>query len=144
MDISKVCFTEKGRAYIPRDYRREYGELRICPKCKEKFFAREDHIRKHKSVYCSNKCQMALKYNAKHFNGKLLSERGYVLVKLPNVKRMKSGYSYEHRIVIEMKIGRLLNTDEVVHHIDGDKTNNRLENLMLFPIKFHYKENKNV
>lgn len=37
------------------------------------------------------------------------------------------------RYVMEKKLGRRLKKEEIVHHIDGDKLNNRLSNLMLFP-----------
>lgn len=36
---------------------------------------------------------------------------------------------HEHRVVAEKKIGRLLASDEIVHHVDGDKQNNSPENL---------------
>ncbi len=39
---------------------------------------------------------------------------------------------HEHRIAAEQKLGRSLYPGEVVHHIDGNKRNNRPENLMVF------------
>ena len=45
--------------------------------------------------------------------------------------RHPTGYFYEHIVVAERKIGRLIQRGEVVHHIDGDKTNNDPENLQV-------------
>ena len=39
---------------------------------------------------------------------------------------------YEHRAVVERRIGRLLRSDEIVHHIDFNKDNNADANLHLF------------
>lgn len=41
------------------------------------------------------------------------------------------GYIYEHRYIMEKSLDRLLTKDEVVHHLDCDKLNNKIENLIV-------------
>ena len=43
----------------------------------------------------------------------------------------------EHRIIVEEMLGRKLSSDEVVHHIDGNKWNNNPDNLMVVTRKEH-------
>lgn len=47
-------------------------------------------------------------------------------IKTVNGKKQK-----KHRWVIEQQIGRRLTPDEFVHHINGDRNNNRIENLII-------------
>jgi len=48
----------------------------------------------------------------------------------PNPDFLKN-YIYEYRLIIERHLGRFLKPDEVVHHINGDVTDNRIKNLQL-------------
>lgn len=60
----------------------------------------------------------------------------YVVVKEhPNAT--KNGYILEHRIIMENHLGRILNPNEVVHHINEDKKDNRIENLQLMLVGEH-------
>lgn len=43
----------------------------------------------------------------------------------------------EHRAVVEELLGITLQNDQVVHHINGDKTDNRPENLQILDWKEH-------
>lgn len=51
----------------------------------------------------------------------------------------KGTRAYEHRMVAESKIGRKLQKGEHVHHINGDKLDNRPENLMVLSASEHVK-----
>ena len=71
-----------------------------------------------------------------HYNwkgGKMLSSDGYVLIYQPNHPNSdKWRYIREHRLVMEEHLGRYLKSNEFIHHKNGIKTDNRIENLELF------------
>ncbi len=61
---------------------------------------------------------------------------GYVAVYLPDHPAAYTndnwrGWIYEHRYIAEKSLGRYLTDEEVVHHLDCDKTNNNPENLIV-------------
>ena len=62
-----------------------------------------------------------------------ITKGGYIWIKAKNHPHAdKNGYYMEHRLVVERYLQRFLKTEEVVHHLDGNKSDNELDNLMLF------------
>jgi hypothetical protein len=75
-------------------------------------------------------------YGEKHYawKGRFQEKDGYVVVHCkghPNARK-HTHYIFEHRLVMEEAIGRFLLPTEVVHHVNGVKNDNRIENLQLF------------
>ncbi len=64
-------------------------------------------------------------------------KHGYVMVYKPYRTSSASEYKREHRVIMEDVIGRPLHRGEVVHHRNGVKTDNRLENLQLMTHSEH-------
>lgn len=94
------------------------------------------------SIRCAS-CAKTGENNPSWKGGRFKNPYGYILIKLfpddffyPMAK--KDGYVFEHRLVMARHLNRCLLPWEIVHHINGVKDDNRLENLELLPHKrFH-------
>lgn len=72
------------------------------------------------------------------YGGHLKNRSGYLYVYNPTHPHCSSdGYVMEHRLVMEAALGRYLKRDEVVHHINENKKDNRLDNLMVMTSDEH-------
>jgi hypothetical protein len=69
--------------------------------------------------------------NAWNKRDRKISREGYMLVKVAEHPKSFKGWYYEHRLIIEKQINRVLDDWETVHHINEDKIDNRLINLFL-------------
>lgn len=80
--------------------------------------------------------------------GHIRRNDGYVRILSPAHPFADSqGYVFEHRLVMEKYLGRYLGLEEIVHHINGNPADNRIENLMLFASEsdhqaFHHAERR--
>jgi hypothetical protein len=93
--------------------------------------------------FCSTACAYAFrkgkKRGAEHHawrGGRALHGDGYVQVRIPDDHpyagmRRNAHYILEHRLVMAEHLGRALRPDETVHHRNGRRDDNRLENLEL-------------
>lgn len=77
-----------------------------------------------------------------HLNASIINSNGYRLVRAPIGYQGTTNtgiYVYEHRLVAERSLGRLLACNEVVHHINGNRLDNRPDNLSVMTNSAHSK-----
>ena len=125
----------------------------VCPNCNK-----EDLRRRHKQKYCNASCQLNYEYKTgkrdkfkttkasnnflrdrskKRFEDgtyiKWLGKRGYYVINF-NGKR-----KYEHHYIWEKTNGPIPKGYSI-HHIDGNKLNNKIENLEMLTHSEHHKK----
>ena len=90
---------------------------------------------------CERHCDYGMRRGAlaKNWKGGRVKRQGYVylLDESRYEKRGFSRYKAEHQIIAEAKYGRKINKDELVHHLNGVRDDNRPENLVIIKRKGH-------
>lgn len=108
----------------------------ICQMCNKKFLVH--NYRAHKAKYCSYNClgeaHKILRSGKNHScwkGGRIYNGYGYIIIHYPEHPHSHNGYVKEHRLIMEKHIGRYLRPNELVHHINGIKDDNRISNLKI-------------
>lgn len=91
-----------------------------------------------KIISLETKKKMSKSKTKKGIGHKKMRTDGYIAIYFPDhPKSNKDGYIMEHDLVMECFIGRWLNKNEVVHHINNIKSDNKIENLKLMTKSEH-------
>ena len=133
--MPKIGDTARGRDIgRQKDHKYIYAE---CVKCGERRWVRSEDGEP-RADRCK-RCTQGDGPNHSCWKAGNRIERGYRLVWIPKdhqyakmLRRSAGGLRvFEHRLVMALHLGRPLETGEVVHHKDGNKLNNDINNLEL-------------
>ncbi len=133
-------YTTKGAMYTKKVIK---GIDVFCGFCKISMKVHRSRIKQNKLSYicCSHECRSKLMScgNAGYGFKKTFKDLGYKTYYRYKIKTVNGLRIYEHRWVMQEHIGRILQKNEFIHHINGDTKDNRIENLMIVNSSSHGK-----
>ena len=127
--VCEICNEERIIQYLTAVNKRK--SQHICRSCSitqcNTGSKRSEEAKKNMSIAQRKKHNGGVRFNQGRGYRQLIVDEYH-----PRKKDRKGGnYVFEHILIVETAIGRFLEEHEIIHHIDGNKQNNLLENLYL-------------
>jgi hypothetical protein len=135
---------EHGQLWMQNTAQRTKAEICECSHCGKEFPRAIAVKKRYKKQYCSKPCSNKGNREAQSITkrgennpawkgGRIKDGNGYIKVKSYDHPFASKHHKHvaEHRLVMEKHLGRYLTKNETVHHKNGIRDDNRIENLQL-------------